>query len=460
MSLRHSLALGLALGGLLGCSSYEPRPLEPRELLDDLRQVRLDALSPSALAPITSAFEPSDGLTRVEASAVAARLNPRLRALRAAVGVAESRLIQAGLLPDPVLSWDAMDAAAGAIAEGKAESASWLAGFGLSWQVPRPDEIDAREGVARADLRASAVQLVEAEWSLVRDAQLAYVRLLVARASVAQTERLASVARRALAFFERARASGAATGLEEALARTAALSVGADVARARNEEERAAMALNALLGLPPDARFALQDRLEDLPPARDLEARPGPLVEAALRERPDLQAARAGYQRAEEQLRLEVARQWPQLQIGTGISLQLPVFSRFNHPGVAAAQRARDAARARVLAATHGLRASIHLALARARQAGSLLELYRRQLGPQVEASLRLAERAFAAREVTPLEILTAQRQVLETQARYLAARREWAQARIRLDSACGRLLPSARTPLPPASAPDSEESP
>ncbi|HBP18359.1 MAG TPA: hypothetical protein DEA08_11285, partial [Planctomycetes bacterium] len=100
------------------------------------------------------------------------------------------------------------------------------------------------------------------------------------------------------------------------------------------------------------------------------------------------------------------------------------------------------------------------LALAQARQARAMLELYRRQLGPQVEASLRLAEQAFSAREVTPLEILTAQRQVLETQGRYLSACQDWAQARIRLDSACGRLLPSARTPLPSASHPDSEESP
>ena len=56
---------------------------------------------------------------------------------------------------------------------------------------------------------------------------------------------------------------------------------------------------------------------------------------------------------------------------------------------------------------------------------------------------------SFKAREITPLQILTAQRQVIESQGRFLAARQAWAEARIRLDSACGRLLPSAQTPLP-----------
>ncbi|HBP18358.1 MAG TPA: hypothetical protein DEA08_11280, partial [Planctomycetes bacterium] len=266
--------------------------------------------------------------------------------------------IQAGLLPDPVVSWSSMEPAAELILEGKAESVSWLSGFGINWRVPRPDEIDSREGVARANLRASGVELARAEWQLVRDTQLAYVRLLVARESVAQRERLAGVARRALAFFERARGAGAATALEEALARTAALNVAAALARARNEEQRAALALNALLGLPPGVRFGLQDAL-DREPQGELAEAAGPLVEGALAGRPDFQAAQAAYQRAEEQLRLQVSLQWPKLQIGTGISLQLPFFSRFNQPGVEAARRARDAARARVVAATHALRASI-----------------------------------------------------------------------------------------------------
>lgn len=451
------LPLGLAVCGLLGCTSYEPDPVEPRELLDALREVRLEQVSAAEVAPITSAFDPDDGLTLLEASALAVRRNPRLAARRAAIGVAESRLIQAGLLPDPVISWSAMEPAAELIVEGKAESASWLAGFGLNWRVPRPDEIDSREGVARANLRASGVELIRAEWLLVRDTQLAYVRLLTARASVAQNRRLSRVAQRAVSFFERAWQAGATTALEATLADAAALSVSVSLLRAQNEEARARQALNALLGLPPDAAFALQDPLADVP-ATTLEEPPGRLVAQALNQRPDLQTAQADYRRAEEQLRLQVSLQWPTLQIGTGISLQLPIFSRFNQPGVEAATRARRAARARLRAATHAVRGEIHLAVARERQARELVFAYRTGLGPQAEAILRLTERAFAAREVTPLQVLTAQRQVLETQAQFLAARRDWVQARIRLDSACGRLLPSARTPLPPAA--DSEESP
>ena len=148
-------------------------------------------------------------------------------------------------------------------------------------------------------------------------------------------------------------------------------------------------------------------------------------------------------------LRLECARQWPLVQIGTGLSIQIPIFSKLNQPAIETAQKRRVAARARVTAAIQDVRAQIHAAAADLRQAREVLKLYRTALGPQTEETLRLTEQAFRAREVSPLEILTAQRQVVETQARFLAARQASAEAQIRLDSASGRLLPAARTPLP-----------
>ena len=49
------------------------------------------------------------------------------------VGAAEATLVEAGLLPDPVLGWDAMDAVAGVAIDGKVEDPAWLAGASLTW---------------------------------------------------------------------------------------------------------------------------------------------------------------------------------------------------------------------------------------------------------------------------------------------------------------------------------------
>lgn len=443
---RAGLLLALALAA--GCASHPPEPVDPRELLDALRAVSLAAVTSAEVAAVTSTFDPRDGLTVIEASAVAVRRHPSLVALRRDVGAAEATLVEAGLLPDPVLGWDAMDAVAGVAIDGKVEDPAWLAGASLTWQVPRPGEIDAREGQARAGIGADAAALARAEWALVRQVHLAYVRRLTADARAAQIERLLGIAREARTYFARARAAGAATALDESLAQVAADSVRADLIAAQLEQAQARLALNALLGLPPAASWVAQDDLDRWPATRPT-APPGPLVDAALAGRPDLRQALAAYDRAEATLALELAGQWPRLQIGTSVSLTLPIFTRFNQPAIRTALQRRAAARARVSALVHAVRADVHAALARAQRAAELLALYDAALGPQTERTLELTERAFAAREVTPLQILTAQRQVLETQARFLDARRAWAEAQVSLDSACGRLLPSAQTPAP-----------
>ena len=452
---------GALLGALIlagGCTSYEAEPLEPLEILRALERVQLAEVTSAEVTPVVSSFALGDGLSVLEASAVAVRRNPRLLALRAELGVAEAQLVQAGLLADPVIGWGSGDPLADLILEGQVESTSWLTGASLSWQVPRPGEIGAREGVARARIHARAAELAGAEWTLVRDVHLAYARLLVARARRAQTERLLEIAGRARDYFARAKQAGAATALDEALARVAAATVQADAIGARNAEVLAAQALNALLGLSPGVALELQDSVARLTAAAAPVDEPSDLVAASLDRRPDLQQVLADYRQADETLRLQCALQWPQLSIGTGVSIQLPIFSRLNQPAIETATRRRDAARRRATAAVQATRAEVHAALARARQAHAVFALFRDRLGPQAEETLRLTERAFQAREVTPLQILTAQRQVLETQTRFLAAQEAWAAARIRLDSACGRLLPSARTPLPPSAEADPQE--
>lgn len=447
---RLPLHLACALSVLAaGCTSYEADPVEPLEILRALDEVRLDGVSQDEVAAVVSALDVSDGLSLLEASAIAVRRNPALTALRANLGVAEAQLMQAGLLSDPVIGWSAGDPIADAIIEGKVESTSWLTGFSLSWTLPRPGELDAEEGVAHAQIQGSAARLAGAEWQVVREVQLTYVRLLVARVRLNQNRRLLEISNRTRDFFARARQAGAATALEEGLAKVAASTAQADLLGAQTQELQSRQALNGLLGLSPDVEWRLQDSLDRFVardrPQEDAKA----LVRESLERRPDLSEVLAEYQRAEEQLRLECARQWPQVSIGTGLSIQIPIFSKLNQPAIETAQRRRQAARTQVTVAVQQVRGEIHSGLMQLKQARAVLDLYRASLGPQTEETLRLTEQAFKAREITPLQILTAQRQVIESQGRFLAARQAWAEARIRLDSACGRLLPSAQTPLP-----------
>lgn len=443
-----------ALALSAGCTSYEPAPLDPQQLLRELERAGLSAVAAAPTSAAVGSYDPRDGLSVREAAATAVALNPALLALRAEVAVADAQLVEAGLLPDVTIGWEAGNNVADFITEGKSSANSYIAGASVEWPLPRPGELDAKEGIARAGIAGAQARVLAAEWALVREVHEAYVTLLVARARVEQTGQLAALAGRSLEYLERARGLGAATAIDENLARIGAGAARADALRAEAAQARAAQDLNALLGLPPALDWVPETGLAELLGEDPGELDPAALVadallSEALARRPDLREAQADYQRAEERLRLEVARQWPQVAIGTGISITLPLFSRFNQPAVRTAGRERAAAGLRLRSAVARVRQEVHAALLERRQAARLLRLYRDQLAPALADSLRLTEQAFAAREVTPLEILTAQQQVIEARARALEAQERQALARVRLDAARGALLPDLHTRFP-----------
>lgn len=432
---------------LCSCVGYEPAPVDPSGLLGELERLQLADQAPAAsVATIGSArvtFDPADGVSPVEAAAISVHLNPALRALRAEVGVARAELVQAGLLPDPVIGWEAMNNVADFITDRKSSANSYIAGLNLSWDVPRPGEIDAKEGVARARIAEVRAALIRGEWALVRDVYLGFARLAAAQAALALNAEQDVVTTSSLDFFQRARAAGAATAIEERLAAVLRDQVRSDRMRLELEEAQARQGLLALMGLPPQQPLLLQDPLGLLDPPLPGAMDPVQLARDAIDRRPDLRQLMAQYQQAEHQLRLEVRRQFPQISIGSGIAIQLPIFSEFNGPAIDTARLARSAAAERVRAVVHEVRRDVHLSYASLVRAEAQVAFNQNQLGPTLEELLRLTRAAVAAGEVTPLEILTAQNQRITIQLDILGARLRRAELWIELLSASGQLLPT-----------------
>lgn len=430
---------GIALCLLVsGCATYEPAPVDPRVVLEALERA-----SPRSVTSAGAAVELADGMSPLEAAAIAVHLQPQLRALRAEVGVTAAELVQAGLLPDPSIGWEAGNVIADFITDRKSTSNSYLAGGYLSWDVPRPGEIDAREGVARARVDEARAVLFAAEWRLVREVRLAWLRLAAARAALELNRAQADVARRTRALVDAARNIGEATSVQAALADVALARVEAARSGLTLEEVEGMHALLGLMGLPPSTPLVLQDAAAALDPAPPPTQSPERLTAAALARRPDLRELEARYQQAEETLRYEVARQWPEISIGTGIGIRLPIFSRFNAPAIETARRARDAARERLVSVVHELRRSVHLAHATWSQADARAATLKERLLPALEEAVRLTRAAQAAGEVSPLEILTAQAQLLEVEREVLDARVRRASALVDLEAAAGVLLPT-----------------
>jgi outer membrane protein TolC len=256
---------------------------------------------------------------------------------------------------------------------------------------------------------------------------------LLKRQSVAETTR---------GYFERARDAGAATAIQANLASGDLLAIRADGVRLDGRLRAARARLNALLGLPPAAEVRLGAAEEPAEPAADAEE----LVRAALARRPDLAVLLAAYAAAEEDVRLAVARQFPEIAIGTGIAIVPGLFSGFNHAAIEAAIARRAALREEVTVLVHELRGDVWDARLALDESLREVDFLTAEVLPNAEESLRLAGEAFDAGEVTLLEILSLQHALVDARTRTTEARAELRRRRWKLAAASGTLLGERRT--------------
>ena len=426
-----------------GCATYRPVPIEPLEVLKDLESIEWSKNATSTDAPQESSDGPLVGPRELASFAVST--NPQLAAARAEVGVRRALLVEAGLLPDPEVGWDAMNNVASLIVDGSSSSVDTISGFGLMFPLLRPGEQDARVGVADWQAEEARRRVAAAEWSLTRRIHVGYEEVQAAELLLSQTQALAGLAGSTNDYFKRARDAGAATAIQANLALGELQAIRLDGIRAEARAREARQVLNELLGLPPTVELRLGS--ETAPSEHEaLQAPPSELTTHAVESRPDLAALLAEYQAADEAVRLAVSKQYPQFAIGTGISLTLPFFSKFGRPEMRTAIARRERLSREFTAAVHAARGEIaaaHMLLEFARRE---LELIENELLPNAEQNLELSREAFQAGEVTLLETLALQRALLEARTRHTEARAERSKRAWTLLAASGWLLGSTPT--------------
>jgi cobalt-zinc-cadmium efflux system outer membrane protein len=325
---------------LPGCSHYQPEALTEPAVELQLETPAAQQLSVQAaqikhplLKPIP--FNILDGLSPDEAAVLAVLRNPELRAARDQHGIANAQLLQAGLLPDPQVSYSFSAPSAGTnLGRNNAF------GIGLSWQVTalvwRQNKITAAE----KQQQGIDLQIAWQEWQIAQAAKLAAYQLIVYNN---QQDLLTEMAQRL--EDNRARLQEAAElGLVTELERVAAVSAknGVDIRllalklQIKQQQQR----LNRAMGLKPHEAVNLQQNVE-LVTAMNAPAY-GALIQNIENRRLDLMALKRGYESQEERLHIAVMQQFPQISIGFdsardnsnlytmgfGVSMTLPIFDR------------------------------------------------------------------------------------------------------------------------------------
>jgi len=341
-------ALGLALcAALAGCATYQPLPLaQDARLPDRVADVKVDAASMPTAALRQHVFDPSRGLDMTDVAMLAVANNPMLKMARDQRGIAHAQAFAAGLLPDPVL-----DFSRGYPTSGPSESTAYSVGvsYGLTALLAHGWDVRA----ARATAKQVDLDLLWEEWQVIAASRQLFVRCVY---QARMLDILHDEARRREHFHRqlaRAQSRGdvslAQLGLDQS-ALQAVQSRRDDMARQLLASRQA---LNALLGLSPQAKLPL---LEPTAPRGPGAAEITRDLATLTQRRPDLLALQAGYRSADIRYRRAIWQQFPSIDVGFSkgrdtdaissrsfqVSLTLPIFNR-NRGNVAIEKATRQA---------------------------------------------------------------------------------------------------------------------
>lgn len=326
------LGKGLLVGIFFigGCASYHPLPLpEHAQLVDSIADVRhtLPAPTTGAAPQVIDVGKP---LSVDEIGLLAILNDPELRAERGEFDLAHAALIESAVLPNPSVSLGYA-----ALLGGPGTTGAFSAS--LTQDVKSLVTYRRRVAAARAHVSEVDAELLWKEWLVAQKARLLAVDLYWGGQSIERSEAalasIAETASRVQAELDVGDMSLSALG--PLLASKAALEQSVSslrVAQLKNWQD-----LDALLGMTPDARFAIdQPRLAALPP--DLDAQ----IAELPKRRPDLVALQLGYRSADENVRAAILGQFPALALGGSwnsdtsdvrsggptVTFELPIFDR------------------------------------------------------------------------------------------------------------------------------------
>lgn len=346
------LVVVIALAALSGCRSYRESPLA----LDTHRaqfDARLAAQEPMQAfasrlarqrAGVPEKFDPLDGISPAEGEVLALFYNADLRTARARVGVALAGYEHAGLWEDPEFGFDG--------AEILSPGGPFEYGLTLGVTLPVSGRLAVEKDRAGAAYEAELRRLVDAEWTVRAQVRSAWAVWTVAEERVRLLRDIAAQAAQAGSVADELEAAGELSRIEARLLRMQLIETRTESAAAEAEAARARLALLGLLGLPPDAAAELLPGIPGVEPVLS-----GDAVGVLIEQNTLLAVRRAEYRAAEETLRLEIRKQYPDISIGggygsednddrllLGLSIPVPVFNA-NRAGIARADALRDAAR-------------------------------------------------------------------------------------------------------------------
>jgi outer membrane protein TolC len=376
-------------------------------------------------------------------SLAALYFNPALDSARARVAATEAALVTAGARPNPSLS----------IAPGI--PTPYLLTLDFAFPIETAGKRGHRMQVARSLDQAARFDLADSAWTIRSGVRVALLNYLLASQNLELFHSEEKVREEQINIFEQIFSAGEIPRQSVDLARIELSKTEVAISMAEGQIRETKAALAAAVGLPVAALASADFSWPniDAPPSAE-SLSPVEIQRGAVLNRLDLRRSLAQYAAAEAALQLEVARQYPDINIGpgytyeekhsfftVGFSTTVPLFNRNQGPIAEAEARRKEAAaaflerQAQVIARSEKALAVYTAALKELAEAEHLRKLQ--------ETQLEVMHQAIRAGVDTRLSLDNVEMQ-------------SWVLARVRLDAllraqrSLGELEDAVQRPLDP----------
>jgi outer membrane protein, heavy metal efflux system len=425
---------------LLRCRKFIAHPITHKTMLR-AGLISILALFTSPLFAATAQM-----LTMDQALETAFANNPDLAAAQWETGIAQGERQQAGLIPNPEVSWEAEDT--------RRNSRT------TTVMINQPIELGGKRG-ARIEVASRAQDAAGIELERKRNVLRADVIQAFYSSSTAQQRLLLSrqsleLAERGLRVAQGRIKSGKSSPVEGTRAEVQLSEVRLELRRAERDEASAYQRLAQVMGAPLPAFVSVGDPGRSMPTVPD-----SSLLLNRIGETAELRLAKLQIDQREASLGLEKAQRIPDLTVSigsqydererervnvVGLSMPIPLFNR-NQGNVLAAARRTDQARDLRNASELRLRTEIQTTLDQWMTANTEVASFNQTILPAAKSAVDTATRGFEMGKFNFLDVLDAQRTLISARTQYIQAIAEATDAWVRIERIFGDVALLTRTP-------------
>ena len=413
--------------------------------------------------PPSAQFISNDGLAVERLIELGGTRRNDLLAARQRLAIAEGRLLQASLRPNPTL---AAEYGSPRFLGGEAER-NFSAAISQTFELG--GKRNYRVAVARLELLQARAEVLAIERQIAVEIRTSFANVLASGRQLDLLVRLITADQEMIRAAEARLKEGDVAPLDVNLIKVEADNLRVQVIQLRSDLETGLLKLKTSTGADLNEILRLVPQ-PDRPPRLDLGM--NELTDIALNERADLQAAKIGEQLGTARVGLARANSVPNIagsvkysrnkqitdfppvlgvppfpqtknELTFGVTVDLPVFNR-NQGAIAAAAAERVQAEKQRAYLESTVRRDVAVAYRKYRAAAEAVVLYTTQILPRAEDNLRSVRAAYGIGEFSIFDVVSEQRRLTESVTGYNQSLREYYIALTELETAIGMAIPAS----------------